>query len=101
MSAPATSETVTVVDVFESFVVDLVRAAMRRIEAERSDQPETSGPGLLNREDAAAYLAIGTTTLDALRDSGALKPVTIPGMKWPKYVKKDLDRYIDRLRKEN
>lgn len=100
MTAKQTQQTPSIAEVFSQFVLSVVRISLEQIEAEREDKPETAGPGLLGREEAAAYLAIGVTSLDALRDAGELIPITLPGMKWPKYVRKDLDRYIEKLRKE-
>lgn len=100
MTAKQPQQSHPLAEVFSQFVLSLVRISLEQIEAEREDRPEASGPGLLGREEAAAYLAIGVTSLDALRDAGELIPITLPGMKWPKYVRKDLDRYIEKLRKE-
>ena len=54
------------------------------------------GPGLLNREQTAAYLGVGTTTFDALRKAKAFPEVGIAGK--PRWRRADLDRYILKLK---
>lgn len=80
---------------FSKLLIDLVRVAMEQIEQEREDQPVPSG--LLSKKDAADYLAIGITFLDHLRVTGELTPVILGDGKWPKYSRKELDRYINSL----
>jgi hypothetical protein len=94
MSMP-TQEFPSVAETISKFVLDLVRAAIKQIEAERADNPEPLSPALFNRKEAAKYLAIGVTTLDYLKKSGQIETVVIG--KWPKYTRKELDRYVEHL----
>ncbi len=59
---------------------------------------ESKGPVLLNRTEAAEYMAVGVTTIDSLRRAGEFKTAEIGGN--PKYRKADLDRYIRKQMKE-
>ena len=50
----------------------------------------------LTREQAAEYLNVGVTTIDALRAAGELDPVLIAGSKQlPRFLRSDLDAYLE------
>jgi len=76
-----------------SFLDLLVQTSLERIEAQRSTSGRgPSAPAAFDRQGAADYLAVGTTTLDRLKQEGKLKTVKIAGM--PRYTRAALDRYI-------
>lgn len=74
-----------------------VRIGLERVERERAANDRSGGPGAMCRKTAAAYLDIGTTTLDDLRRAGEIKTITIAGM--VRFSRKELDRYITRQEK--
>ena len=53
-------------------------------------------PELLNREQAADHLSVGTTIFDELRRENAFPEVAIRGK--PRFRRSDLDKYIRRLK---
>ena len=81
---------------FLAFFDTMVRGAMERIEAEQISQG--TGPALLTRPQAADYLAMSLSAFDDTRKTGQIKGIKVNGLL--RFVKSDLDRCIQKLRKE-
>lgn len=93
------TDTPSMADIVSRCFFELVRMSMERVEAERAEGLKPTGPGLFTRKEAADYLAIGASTLDLLRKAGKIRTVMVLGR--TKYTRRDLDRYIEQLRKDN
>jgi excisionase family DNA binding protein len=70
----------------------IVAQSLERLKAQIA--PSDDEPALLTRQQAAAYLAVGTSTLDTLRREGKLKPISVGTH--PRYSRDELNRYIRR-----
>ena len=50
----------------------------------------------LNRKDAAKYIGVAESTFDILVAKGSIPITQPPGLKWPRYMVKRLDEFLDR-----
>jgi hypothetical protein len=78
---------------FSQLLAEIVKAGIEGT----TDGQCVMAPAAFKADDAAKYLGIGRTKLLEYRSAGLLKTVDIGG--GPKYLRKDLDRLINKLEK--
>ena len=52
-------------------------------------------PALLTQHEAAAILGVSRQTMQRMNAAGALQPVRIAGLGWPRYRRVDIERLIE------
>jgi excisionase family DNA binding protein len=60
----------------------------------------TSEIRLLRLAEAAAYLGVSISSLYGLLQRGALRPLTLPGLRGPRFDRAELEALVERARNQ-
>jgi len=66
-----------------------------------ADMSATIAPRLLRLREAAAYLGVSVSTVYGLIERGALSPLTLPGLRGPRFERSDLEILVEKARSGN
>jgi len=93
---------------FAQFIKDVIEAGVKFIgtivqiglpTGQTSGRVITCEPIAFDRKGAANYIGVSPSKISELLSAGELSTVVIGGR--PKYLKEELDRYVERLRRKS